>query len=279
MSADVVLAAALLAILLLAAMFSHRYAWWRRTVDYRHPRILMYHMVSAPRPGARFNKLRVSPAALERQLRWLRDNGWTFAFLSELAAPTARKTVVLTFDDGYRDNLTAAHPLLRKYQAKATLFPVVDRANRDWSITKKAHHNSGELAAEPKLTDDELKDMLASGVWELGAHTITHPLLTKLPEADRRTEIAGGKEALEGAFGVRVRSFAYPFGVFEAVDVDLAREACFQFAVTTRQGVSTDLDSDALTLRRVVVSGKDGDFSFRLRLRTGWRSAGWRSAR
>ena len=271
MSADVILAAALLAAFLLAAMFSHRYAWWRRTVAYRHPRILMYHMVSAPRPGARFNKLRVSPAALERQLGWLRDNGWTFAFLSELAAPTARKTVVLTFDDGYRDNLTAAHPLLLKHQAKATLFPVVDRADRDWSITKKAHHDSGELAAEPKLTDDELKDMLASGVWELGAHTITHPLLTNLPEADRRAEIAGGKEALEGAFGVPVRSFAYPFGVFEAVDVDLARAAGFQFAVTTREGVSTDLEGDALTLLRVKVSGKEGGFGFRLRLRTGRR--------
>ena len=270
-----VLAAALLAPLVAgAAILSHRYAWWRRTVDYRHPRILMYHMVSDPKPGARFNKLRVSPAALERQLRWLRDNGWTFAFLSELAAPTTPKTVALTFDDGYRDNLTAAHPLLLKYDAKATLFAVVERANRDWSVTKKAHHDSGELAAEPKLSDAELAAMLSSGAWELGGHTITHPLLTKLGETERRAEIAGGKEALEGAFGVQVRSFAYPFGVYEALDVDLAKRAGYRFAVTTHEGVSTDLDRDALTLPRVKVSGKDGHFGFRLRLRTGRRGAG-----
>ncbi len=257
-----------------ALVFSHRYAWWRRTVDYRHPRLLMYHMVSEPGPGAAFNKLRVRPAEFERQLKWLKANGWTFAFLSELAAPVAPKTVVLTFDDGFRDNYTAAHPLLLKYDAKATLFLVVDRFDRDWSAAKKPHHDSGELAAVPKLTDEEVRAMLASGAWELGAHTLTHPLLPALPDDQRREEIASAKGALERAFGVDVCAFAYPFGIFENDDVSAARQAGYRFAVTTRQGVSTDIQADALTLKRVKVSGKDGAFAFRLRLRTGKRGAG-----
>ena len=261
--------------LALAALgFSHRYAWWRRTLHYRHPRLLMYHMVSEPVPGASFNKLRVPPAEFERQLKWLKANGWQFAFLSELAAPVAPKTVVLTFDDGYRDNYTAAHPLLVRYNAKATLFLVVDRFDRDWSRAKKPHHDSGELAAVPKLTDEDVRAMLASGAWELGAHTLTHPLLPALPAKQRREEIASAKDALERAFGVDVWAFAYPFGIFEDEDVAAVRQAGYRFAVTTRQGVSMDTQADALTLKRVKVSGKDGTFAFGLRLRTGKRGAG-----
>ena len=272
MSALLIGSAGLLALAAVGAAVSHRYPWWRPTVDHRRPRILMYHMIRAPAAGARFNKLRVSPAAFERQLAWLAQDGWTFAFLSELAwerGPCAAKTVVLTFDDGYRDNYSAADPLLRKYGAKATLFLVADRFDRDWSKTKKAHHDSGELAAEPKLANTDVRAMLASGRWELGAHTLTHPVLPRLTPAEREQEVAGGKTALEDEFGVPVRSFAYPFGIFGDADVAAARAAGYRFAVTTQGGVSAPGVDDPLRLKRLKVSGKQGLFAFRQRLRTG----------
>ena len=257
-----------------ALWFSCRYAWWRPPVDYRHPRILMYHMVSEHRRGGRFNKLRVPAAKFERQLAWLVDNGWQFAFLSELAGPVPTKTVAITFDDGYRDNYLAAHPLLLRYGAKATLFLVVDRFDRDWSSAKKAHHDSGELAAEQKLADAEVRELLASGVWELGAHTLTHALLPSLEASSREQEIAGGKTALAKEFGADVKSFAYPFGIFEEKDVALAKEAGYAFAVTTEAGISRDIAADALRLPRLKVSGKEGGLGFRLRLRSGRRGIG-----
>lgn len=258
--------------LLLAVFFSLRYAWWRRAVDYRRPRILMYHMVRGPLRGGRFNKLRVAPAEFERQLQWLIDKGWRFAFLSELDEIAGQsKTVVLTFDDGYRDNYTTAHPLLQKYGAKATLFLVVDRFDRDWSTTKKAHHDSGELMLEPKLTDGEVSEMLESGTWELGAHTLTHALLPDLADEKKHEEIAGGKTRLEATFGTRVSSFAYPFGVFGNDDETLAGAVGYDYAVTTETGISTDTRAEALKLKRVKVSGKEGALGFSIRLRTGKR--------
>ena len=257
-----------------ALWFSCRYAWWRRPVDYRHPRILMYHMIRDHRPGGRFNKLRVPASAFERQLAWLADNGWHFAFLSELAGPVAPKTVAITFDDGYRDNCLAAHPLLVKYRAKATLFLVVDRFDRDWSSAKKAHHDGGELAAEEKLADEEVQEMLASGVWELGAHTLTHALLPSLDATSLEQEVAGSKAALARKFGVDVKTFAYPFGIFDERDVALARKAGYALAVTTEPRISTDVAADALLLPRLKVSGKEGMLGFRVRLRTGRRGIG-----
>lgn len=258
--------------ILLVVFFSLRYAWWRGPVDYGRPRILMYHMIRRRRRGGRFNKLRVDPAEFERQLEWLVDNGWRFAFLSELDRKAGQsKTVVLTFDDGYRDNYTAAHPLLLRYGAKATLFLVVDRFDRDWSTTKKAHHDSGELMQEPKLTDAEVHEMLRSGAWELGAHTLTHALLPELTDDQKHHEIGGGKAELEATFGTRVSSFAYPFGIFGNDDEVLAGAAGYDYAVTTEAGISTDTKAEALRLKRVKVSGKEGALGFSIRLRTGKR--------
>ena len=268
--------AAILGLAVLAgAAFSVRYAWWRRTVDYQHPRILMYHMVREALPGARFNKLRVRPAAFERQVRKLAAEGWRFAFVSELPALQGeRKVVALTFDDGYRDNYLAAHPVLAKYGAKATLYLVVDRFGRDWSTAKKAHHDEGELGAEEKLGDDEVRAMLDSGLWKLGAHTLTHPLLPALGPEQRRREIADGKAALESRFETRVQSFAYPFGIFAAEDVAMVEAAGYRHAVTTEPGISTDLEADALELKRIKVSGKEGRLGFAMRLRGGRRGLG-----
>lgn len=260
------------ATLLGTVFFSLRYAWWRRPVDYQQPRILMYHMIREPLAGGRFNKLRVSPVEFERQLKWLLDNGWQFAFLSELGDVAGNpKTVVLTFDDGYRDNYTAAHPLLLKHRAKATLFLVVDRFHRDWSTTKKAHHDSGELMLEPKLLDEEVREMLDSGAWELAAHTTTHALLPDLDEGDRQREVAGAKVVLEDTFKTEVSSFAYPFGIFTDVDIAAVADANYRYAVTTDTGISSDPRAEALRLKRIKVSGKEGALGFSIRLRTGQR--------
>lgn len=254
------------------AWFSHRFAWWRASVPDDVPRVLMYHMVREPLPGGRFNKMRVSPALFRKQVAWLAANGWTFCFLSEIAGHPSggNKRVALTFDDGYRDNLIHALPVLREFRAKATLFPVVKRDDGyDWSTHKKQSHDSGELGREPKLSDDEIRDMLATGLIELGGHSVTHANLPELADDEARSEIAGCKEHLESTFGVSVPTFCYPFGLFGAREEQLCRESGYLAAVTTEQGTGCD---HLFAMPRVKVSGSEGMFAFRLRMRTGLRS-------
>lgn len=265
-----------LAMLVVVAVvwFSVRYAWWRPAIDWRRPRVLMYHMVSEPVAGAKFNGLRVSPAAFERQLRWLRDRGFHFATMGDLMEGSVpAKTVVITFDDGYLDNYTNAFPLLKKYGAKATLYLVVDRHDRDWSTYKKAHHASGELMREPKLADAQVREMIDSGVFELGAHTLTHANLPGLDGEAKAREVAGAKQQLEALFGTPVTSFAYPFGIFGDADVDAARAAGYSNAVTTEDGIDAHPYADPLRIRRVKISGKDNFLAFVLRMRSGRRGA------
>ena len=253
--------------------FSERYAWWGRTLDLKRPRVLMYHMVKEPVPGTKFNGLRVSPDLFEHQVRWLSENGWHFVTMSELVdQPSSDKVVAITFDDGFEDNYLNVFPVLKKYNAKATLYLVVDRHDRDWSVSKKSHHNSGELKNESKLSDEQIREMLESGVFELGGHTITHANLASLNEAGKYNEIAASKEYLESLFSCQLSSFAYPFGIYDhQVDPLLVKKAGFDSAVTTEDGIPLDIQASLYELPPIKISGKDGFFAFKIRIRRGKR--------
>ena len=96
-------------------------------------------------------------------------------------------------------------------------------------------------------------------------------MLPDLNESDKRREIAGGRDELETTFETEVSSFAYPFGIFGKDDEALAAEVGYQFAVTTDAGISADLRAEAMRLKRVKISGKEGSLGFSIRLRTGKR--------
>ncbi len=280
--------AALIAGCVVLVWFSMRYAWWRPAIDQNVPRILMYHMISKSRPGARFNGLRVSPAMFERQLSWFRQHGWQSFTVSEMLEAGDRlpaRAFAITFDDGYADNLLEALPLLQRYASKATLYLVVDRFERDWSVSRKAHHNEGELKQEAKLSDTQVKKMLESGCIELGSHSMTHANFTMLGQNEVLYELQASKRNLEQRFSVEVKSFAYPFGLYTKDQVALVEQAGYQSAVTANEGIellpcqhgnSRDNQEflERLKLSRIKISGKDNWLAFLIRMRSGRR--GWR---
>ena len=264
----------LILLLVLMIALSLKYAWWKPAVDWKRPRVLMYHMVREHIDGAKFNKLRVKPAEFDRQVAWMKAQGFHFVTMQELQdnwGQHPEKTVAITFDDGYLDNLENAYPILEKYQAKATIYVVVDRHDRDWSTYKKAHHNSGELAREPKLNDEQVQFLAQSGVVEIGSHTLTHANLDKLDDAACLAELVDSKQQLEQLTGTAVNSFAYPFGIYSQRDVALAKQAGYYNAVTTKEGID-DLNPDFMQLQRIKISGKDSMFAVKLRLKLGKRN-------
>lgn len=255
--------------------FSHRYAWWKAAVSWQQPRVLMYHMVREHVAGAKFNKLRVTPAAFEKQVAWLHAQGFHFVTMQELYTGWAKlpeKTVAITFDDGYADNLVNALPVLQKYNAKATIYVVVDRHERDWSSYKKAHHNSGELARETKLTDEQVRLLVDSGLIEIGSHTLTHVNLATADPVLKEKELVESRQQLQALTGQPIDSFAYPFGIYGQQDVILARQAGYTTAVTTVEGIDPlSPVPDFLQLQRIKVSGKDNLLAFICRIKTGKR--------
>ena len=255
---------------LLLILFSLKYAWWYPKISSNKTRIMMYHMISNQPKKGKKSGLRVTPEMFEKQLSYFKDNGWKFIKMSELKDhENDTKVVAITFDDGYLDNYTQAFPLLKKYDACATLYLVIDRHQNDWSIKKNPKHNTGVLAEEEKLSDDNIKEMLYSGVFELGGHTITHPYLPNIPLDDKKHEMIECKNILETTFNTKVSSFAYPFGIYNDEDVKIVETSSFESAVTTNEGVANA--DTPFELKRIKASGKDNFFAFKLRVQKGFR--------
>ena len=265
---------AVVLVLLIAGYISYRYAWWKKSIDYNYPRILMYHMIREPIKGKKFNSLRVSPVMFEKQIAYLAQNGWQSFTMSEamkLKDKLPPKSVVVTFDDGYRDNLINALPILQKYNFKATVYLVVDRHHRDWSGQRKAKNAGAGLKDEPKLSDDEVRALIDSGLIEIGGHTMTHANLSRLTQEQKEYEIAQSKKEIEKKFGIECESFAYPFGIYDDMDKEIVQKSGYKSAVTTKVGIADIKSCDAFEIPRITVSGKDNFMAFKLKLKSAKR--------
>jgi peptidoglycan/xylan/chitin deacetylase (PgdA/CDA1 family) len=262
-------------ILLTVSLYlSHRYAWWKKAVSYKNPRILMYHMITEPIEGAKFNSLRVAPSMFEKQIQYLVDEGWHFFTMSELVNrkdSLPEKSLAITFDDGYEDNYLNALPILKKYKAKATIYLVVDRHNREWSSKRKKKNNTNELMNEPKLQDEQVTALIDSGLIEIGSHTMTHDNLPNLSQEAKVQEIVDSRKLLQDKFNITCESFCYPFGLYDDRDLHLVEQAGYTNATTVEKGIAEIPFSNKFLLKRITISGKDSFYAFLLKMKTGKR--------
>ena len=211
-----------------------------------------------------------------------------------------RNALAITFDDGYRDNLTHAAPILARYGLPATIFLATgfigtaevawfDRValafkltkaeafSAPWGETLSLHSHAERLRAVERLlgylkrlTDDDLRRTLDQALevlgvtdkqgfknlmltWDdvhalaglgfsIGAHTVNHPILSRVSPERAWTEILGSRTTIESACGRPPRAFAYPNGGpgdFTETVKRLVRQAGFTCAVTTLFGLNT----------------------------------------
>lgn len=169
---------------------------------------LMYHSVSTV--GGPLRDLAVPPDLLAEQLAALTDAGYRLVGLSEaldlLDEGSTEKLLGLTFDDGYRDFLTAGVPALTKAGARATLYASVGHLGGSAGWLGRWAPDFG-----PMLTWAELAEIAEAGV-EIGNHGMVHHPLDVLPTAQLRREVKYAREMLEQRLQLEVRSFAYPHG-------------------------------------------------------------------
>jgi peptidoglycan/xylan/chitin deacetylase (PgdA/CDA1 family) len=234
--------------------------------------ILMYHEVS-PAPDSRFHKYTVTPAALEAQLDVLVEDGFRSITAAELAAARDRagqlppRPVLITFDDGFKDAVRYAAPLLAARGLRAMFYLVtgLSGASSRWMVP--------EVGLELPLIDWNEARALEKQGFVCGSHTASHPRLTGVADADCRRELSESRRRLEDALGREVRDLAYPFGHHDDRVVEMAREAGYRTAVTTEGGFSRK--EPLLRLRRLAVKGNDTLRDFRIRVHTSRSPAEW----
>ena len=168
----------------------------------------------------------------------------------EIVAREARG-VAITLDDGYRDNVTHALPILHEFGLNATVFLATARMGGFLD-----HDQPCEAARV--MTWDEARVWRDAGL-AVGAHTRNHPRLSRLEAEEQRAEIFGSRDDISEHLGATPATFAYPFGSaadYDANSAALAREAGFGVAVSNRYGTVQSGD-DPFALRRIWIDATD----------------------
>lgn len=309
-----------------------------------HVAVLLYHRVTNAALDPQL--LCVSPEHFERHLEIVRRKAQPLSF-DDLRACLATgafpdRGVVVTFDDGYADNLQEAAPLLERFRVPATVFVASgyvggdrefwwdelerivlgapelpskielscdeftlevdlpdhptghDIAQADWNVTRRddptrrhtlyrrlfdllrpMHDGPRTRVLEAlatwsgrgrmvrpshrPMTRDEIRALHGGGLVSIGAHTVTHPVLSKLSLDEQRREICESKRSLEDVLGAPVTTFSYPFGTrhdFTADTLRIVEDAGFDLAWANMPGL-VDPDSPRLALPRFLVRNWD----------------------
>ena len=313
--------------------------------------ILTLHHVRPLRPD-RFqpnHMLEITPRFLSSVVKLLRRSRVDVISLDELHRRLTQgdfkhRFVCLTFDDGYRDTLKYAYPILKAAEMPfavyvATSFPdrlgelwwlaleaviarnsrvglVIDGKNRTfdcgsleekralyeelyWWLRRRPQQSevrdvardlaarySVDIAAFCKelcMDWQELAQLAADPLVTIGAHTVNHPMLAKLPEKSARSEMELSRSVIEAALGARPQHLAYPFGDPTSAgprEFALAQELGFKTAVTTRPGVIFRSHSEHLTaLPRISLNGDYQQLRYVRVLLSGAATAMWNGFR
>jgi len=167
---------------------------------------------------------------------------------------------VITFDDGFQDTIENAVPELVSRGIHATVFVTVGALGKpaDWWPATEPERTRSIATAE------QLRQM--PGEWiSVGAHTMTHPRLSTLEEADAKHEILEPRRRLESLLGCKIRSLSFPFGDFDADVVRWSREAGYERAFTTQHEKAFE-HPEPFLVGRVKAEPTDWRLEFRLKL-------------
>ena len=230
--------------------------------------ILMYHSVADEDESALqpYYWIATAPAQFLAQMTWLHQQGYRTTSLAaavqllQAGKDTVEKTVVITFDDGYRNFCQHAFPALERFGFTATMFlPTASIGDRPVVFNRREC-----------MTWAEVRELQQRGI-SFGSHTVTHPQLHGLPPDRIREEILRSRQTIEDKTGRAVDSFAYPYAFpqtdrpFKTMLRSILDESGYRYGVCTQIGRAM-AGSDPLFLERLPVNSADDPALLRAKL-------------
>ena len=192
---------------------------------------------------------------MNRHLKLIKKMGFetiTFEDLAERRLISrlehGKRYIIITVDDGYKDNYELLFPLLKKYNFKAVVYTVSGETFNRWDV---------EVPSNPEkrvelMSPEQIRELSESGLVEIGGHTVTRPHLNHLTSAEQEQEIYNNKIALESMIGKRLTSFAYPYGSLNEDSKNITSKIGYQYAVATDSG-PIEVHGDEFQIRRIAI--------------------------
>ncbi len=200
--------------------------------------ILMYHKIPHSKLESQ-HKIFVTAKNFEQHLKFFKAWGFTTITFNELQdfksarkdfSLFPKKPLLLTFDDGYVDNLEIASPLLKKYGFKAQLFLLANAKinSNEWdhSPTEKSH----------QIVAGNERQKWKSSAFVIGSHGFSHERITAMEEEKARAELRLSKQELEKEFGANISVYAFTYGDTNLQMAQMAFDEGYDYAVNTDSG-------------------------------------------
>ncbi|HEV7396570.1 MAG TPA: polysaccharide deacetylase family protein [Pyrinomonadaceae bacterium] len=231
---------------------------------------LCYHGVTerASRSASDSKGLHVNAKRFARHLAFLQKHYHIIPFREFLRAREENRRLpdncaVLTFDDGFRNFLTVAAPMLAARKIPATVFLITGKAEESSNQDLPAQWSP--LDDERYLSWDEARYLMNVQDIEFGSHTCSHPGLVMLSDADRRHELHHSHDELVSQLKVEIPTLSYPKGQYSDLVADDARNVGYSCAVTTDRG-QNELNHDLFSLGRTLIGDFDDEAAFAVRV-------------
>ena len=199
--------------------------------------IFYYHSVGGPPPQT------LALPQFQQHLEAIRSNAYrtvTVAELLEAGRDLPSRCVALAFDDGLLDNYTQVFPLLLQYGMRATFYvvPGYDRVTR-WVSPRTGRWSDvpapGFTIPFENMGTAHRRELARHGM-EIGSHSLTHRMLTRVSGEELIREVRDSKDVIEQELGTSVKTFCYPRGRFAPVVLRAVREAGYLGACSTLPG-------------------------------------------
>jgi peptidoglycan/xylan/chitin deacetylase (PgdA/CDA1 family) len=200
--------------------------------------VLVYHTISSPSEPMPAD-IDISPQRFAQQLQWLAR--WCRVVpLIETVNNRRRFQVAITFDDGYRDNLTVALPLLEKYSLPATIFV-----------------SAGFIGRDGHVSEDELRKLSEHPLITIGSHGLWHRHFNLLPPEEARFELLESRRLLTEISGRQVEFMAWPYGECDPSLERLSAQCGYRASWSVWKG-----KNNLHSRWRVPLGGRDGMLRF-----------------
>lgn len=244
----------------------------QREIAYKCQRdipVLMYHRVITNEDEKGVYDTYVTKENFEKQMKYIKENGYeTINFYDIKNGEFKRrfdenkKYVIITFDDGYRDNLINVLPILKKFNLKVVLFFITDILYNKWDTDVEGRPKEKKF----KLMNlEEIKEFYASGLVEIGGHTTVHLDMPTIDEHILKKDLEISKKKIEEITKKKIISFAYPWGKNNEKSRQLVKDIGYQFAVSTESG-SPCFSDNLFEIQRVGIYSKDDMEKFKKKL-------------
>ena len=213
--------------------------------------ILMYHSIAAMPKGTVMRSLHVPPKLFRLQMRLLKILGYKGLSMDDLqpylTGEKVGKVVGITFDDGFKNNLVEALPILKKNGFSATCYIISKNIGgiNHWDLDKGISEN-------PLMNENEIKDWIDSGM-KIGSHTQNHVHLAESDIKKATEEITQSKLDLEKQFNCPIEHFCYPYGNYNNKIIEITRSAGYNTATTVNRG-RVKSGENLFTLPRVPIT-------------------------